>query len=657
MFAVKPWKEFAMRALLSSVILFNALTPIGVSISKAEGENESAGSINSNNDIKNGITLGNPLPQRAEKVPVLADQITKQAQGQQEEKPVRFKATAEPAIFTPGKPVNLRWQVQNMKTEDQQKAEVVIHAPEGLMPADPNPTYVQDGLITVPLQDKKDSSAWNVSEGAELPIYFELDLLVNDDFIASETVMVDQAHFSVEKNKGGKLKGLGGKVELDVPANVTDESLDLDIREPAPQSQPGTSLTWQPLEIIAVGQNSQKDIHQFKAPLKLTLRYDETQIFDWDENALTIYYYDPDVSDWFQIETSVDSKNNTLTAYTNHLTVFDYKANNWQSHMAPTVDDFKVADFTGAGTYAINLWTPPGPDGLQPNLTLSYNSQVIDDSTAFTQASWVGMGWDLDTGAVLHNLHGTDQDFSDDTFSISAGGVSGLLLPIGYDGNITTYNTADQSFLKVQGNDADYTFTAWGKNGTKYFFAQKDTSNVNVNNGCPTKTDVTWRWSLSSVTDIHANTITYTNENETKANCTANQIAVYPKTITYGKYQIVFETEARTDYQTSWTSPDSRTLYGTQRLHQVMIKENGVPIRSYVFSYAPDTAATNVIYPNFNWSNQDAKTLTLVGIQVFAGDGNDPSASALPAVTFTYVDGMHLTDVDNGQGGQVHIGY
>ncbi|MFT3890486.1 MAG: RHS repeat-associated core domain-containing protein [Anaerolineales bacterium] len=367
------------------------------------------------------------------------------------------------------------------------------------------------------------------------------------------------------------------------------------------------------------------------------------------------------------METTVDTKNNTLTALSDHLTVFDYKANNWQSQMVPTVDAFKVADFTGAGTYQVNLWTPPGPGGLQPSLTLSYNSQIIDESSAFSQSSWVGMGWTLDTGSVTRNMHGTDSDngqMDDDTFIISVGGISGQLLPVSRDasGEVTTYNTADQSFTKVIGDNISYKFTAWTKDGTKYEFAHHTDTDLSL--GCSTTaTPTTWRWSLTSVTDVHGNTITYTYNNETKRtpDC-ENEVAVYPATITYGNgYTIVFNKGSRNDYQNSWTYDNSHTLYGTQRLNRIKVQQNNVTIRRYDFSYASDTSTTNIIYPNFTWSRGTgvtARTLTLVGVQEFERDDlpNNPSP-ALPAVTFTYGDQMHLTQVNNGQGGTVTMTY
>ncbi len=659
MFSYKPGKETLFSILLISVILFNALSPMPVLAKETDEQEPNANSLD-NSVISSGLTLGKIDPSTSEPVPVFAEQIANQAQQNQGEKPVKFKVSAEPAIYRPGEPIRLSWKVQNLKPEDMENAVVVIHAPEGLNTADPNPTLTQDGQVTIALRNKKDVSTWNVEAGAELPIYFSLDLLINDDVVASETVMIDQTHFSVEKSKGGKLSGLNGKVEVEVPASAMDESLDFDIRNPAPNTQPGVSLTWNPLEIIATGKNSHKNVNKFNTPIKIKVKYDDTEIFDWDENALTLYYYDQDLLDWFPMETIVDSENNTLTGYSDHLTVFDYKANNWQSQSLPTVDAFKVSDFTGAASYAINLWTPPGPGGLQPSLALTYNSQVIDESSAFSQPSWAGMGWDLDTGAINRNMHGTDTDATDDTFSISAGGVSGLLLPISVNGTVTTYNTADQSFMKVQFDNSTNKWTAWGTDGTQYEFASIARTSTTDTDGCSTaaQLNMVWRWSLTKITDTHGNQLTYNytvEQKNTAAGC-YNEIAVYPLSISYpnGKYSVLFDTEARNDYQTSWTTNDSKTLYGTKRLNQIRIQNAGVTVRRYDLTYALDTESTNIIYPNFLWSHNSAKTLTLVGVQEFSSDAVTP---ALPAVQFTYADNMHVTNVNNGQGGQVQMTY
>ncbi len=665
MFAFKSWTERVARVITITTILFTSFLPVSVSAGSQVDIGKTTPATNSSDGLMSSISLGDPASQLHQEVPFLSERIAKEAQ-QQEEKPIGFKVSAEPAIYVPRKPISLRWKLQNTKSEDIENGEIVIHTSPGVTPTDPTVKLTPEGLVSIPLSSKKDVSEWNITEEAEFPIYFTLELLLNGNLLTYETVMIDQPRFSVDKSTGGTIKSLDDKVELEVPPGAMDESLDFDIRGPAPNTLPGVSLTWEPVEIVAVGKNSQKNIDKFKSPIKIKMKYDEARISDWDEDALTLYYYDPDQLDWFPIETTVDTKNNTLTAYSDHLTIFDYKANNWQSQSLPTVDAFKVSDFTGAGTYAINLWTPLGPNGLQPSLTLSYNSQVIDKSSAYSQPSWVGMGWELDTGAITRNMHGTNSDTSDDTFSISAGGVSGLLLSIDSVSvggtTTTTYNTVDQSFMKVEYEKSSTSdkWTAWSTDGTKYEFASIARTSTTDTDGCSTvgQLDLVWRWSLTKITDTHGNQLSYsyTVEKKNSGGGCYNEIAVYPLSISYpnGKYSVSFVAETRNDYQTSWTQNASRTLYGTKRLKEVLVQHLGATVRRYAFSYAPDTATSNVIYPKFKWSHANAKTLTLRGVQEFSSGALSP---ALPAVTFTYEDGLHVTDVDNGQGGQVHIEY
>src|SRR5580700_10894991 len=59
---------------------------------------------------------------------------------------------------------------------------------------------------------------------------------------------------------------------------------------------------------------------------------------------------------------------------------------------------------TGAATYSIPLWAPPGPRGIQPAMSLVYNSQ--------SGAGTLGVGWSL---AGLGSINRCNQTYAQDT--------------------------------------------------------------------------------------------------------------------------------------------------------------------------------------------------------------------------------------------------
>ncbi len=133
---------------------------------------------------------------------------------------------------------------------------------------------------------------------------------------------------------------------------------------------------------------------------------------------------------------------------------------------------------------------------------------------AQTQASWVGMGWSLDTGSVERDQHGTPNNTSDDTFSISAAGVSSLMLK---DAN-GYYHTTDESFRRIQFDEANNTWNAWDKSGMQYIFGDTAKTRAQYPSGYHNKCDsgnyttnpTTWRWSLHKIRNIYGKELVFT---------------------------------------------------------------------------------------------------------------------------------------------------
>lgn len=86
---------------------------------------------------------------------------------------------------------------------------------------------------------------------------------------------------------------------------------------------------------------------------------------------------------------------------------------------APEATSFEPVDttdmvnpLTGSFTYNMPLLEVPGPEGGYP-LSLSYHAGISPD----LEASWVGLGWTLNPGAINRNVNGLPDDFDEVNFS------------------------------------------------------------------------------------------------------------------------------------------------------------------------------------------------------------------------------------------------
>lgn len=362
----------------------------------------------------------------------------------------------------------------------------------------------------------------------------------------------------------------------------------------------------------------------------------------------------------------------------NHVPAFDVNAQDWEAARLPNLAGFQASQFTGAATYSFPIQVPAGAGGLQPSLALSYNSQVVDSASGKTQASWVGMGWSLDTDYIQRSMNGTMTDLTDDIFSVSANGASGEILKDASG----SYHTTNESFWRIQynagtGPGTDY-WIAWDKTGTQYFFGYDDGDrahypNLNPEN-CPGGHDgdpVTWRWSLSKIRHIYGLELIYNYSTTTKSiksdPCGADvdysvDVVVYPAEIIYPNkhYRVLLQkADDRLDYDTDWDGIHSYIFYQRSRLTNLVIQHdadgdgnfgNAETVRRYDLIYAQGTDST--IFPNYVWPG-GGKTLTLKEIKEYGRGGVGP----LPSTTFTYGDNLHLTRGGNGYGGSVSFSY
>ncbi|MEU3981248.1 RHS repeat-associated core domain-containing protein [Streptomyces sp. NPDC026672] len=216
----------------------------------------------------------------------------------------------------------------------------------------------------------------------------------------------------------------------------------------------------------------------------------------------------------------------------------DYRA----STLAPS-GSWAVSTGSGAFTYDLPITLPKAPFGATPSLSLSYNSQSVDGRTSATnnQASWAGMGWDLDVGYVERRYKTCSQDVNNTVgdlcwqspnhttepdgaeYVINLNGVSSQLVQ---DGNGTgSYHVLDDPGWRVQhlsnghGADDEY-WVISSQDGMRYYFGwgrsertgdatgsvltvpvAGDDSGEPCHASFPEPCTQAWRWNLDRVVD------------------------------------------------------------------------------------------------------------------------------------------------------------
>ncbi|MFD6555887.1 hypothetical protein ACFWNJ_40115, partial [Streptomyces sp. NPDC058398] len=231
----------------------------------------------------------------------------------------------------------------------------------------------------------------------------------------------------------------------------------------------------------------------------------------------------------------------------------DYRA----STLSPT-GSWDVSTGSGAFTYNLPVGLPTPAQGSAPTLSLSYNSQSVDGRTSATnnQASWVGMGWDLNIGYIERRYRNCTEDGlktigdmcwdspnsttepDGAVYVISFNGVTSQLIQDGTGTgayhiqddpgwrvqHITTGgHGADDEYWVISTQDGSRYYFGWGRNertqgSTASVFTEPVVGN-DVGEPChaqfPEPCTQAWRWNLDRTVDRNEVEAAYYYDKET----------------------------------------------------------------------------------------------------------------------------------------------
>jgi RHS repeat-associated protein len=241
---------------------------------------------------------------------------------------------------------------------------------------------------------------------------------------------------------------------------------------------------------------------------------------------------------------------------------------------------------SGAATYSIPIWTPPGPNGVSPSLSLSYNSQEGN--------GLVGLGWNLNAVSSIERCARTvGQDAaaaaielnSNDRFCIDG---KRLRLSSGtYGGANAVYFTELVDYARIKSlsysGGGEY-FIVEAKDGLRYEYGNSTTSRVDVGGA-------TLRWMLSKVYDRNDSV---SPNNYVITYLTSSGFAV-PDSIFWTPASLgstSYKYEAKFNYFNSRANSDSYighvagyAILNRNRLESIQIKSAGTVVRRYRLDY------------------------------------------------------------------------
>jgi RHS repeat-associated protein len=290
---------------------------------------------------------------------------------------------------------------------------------------------------------------------------------------------------------------------------------------------------------------------------------------------------------------------------------------------------------TGIATASIPIDVPPGRNGMQPSISLVYESGGGN--------SWVGMGWKLEhQGIFRQDTFGVSytNNVGPNAFLVKMAGLRGDLVEApGLPGEWRAKFEGGFSRIQQIGSGSTMYWIATSRDGRKFYFGRTAASRL----ADPSDATKIFAWCLDKVADLDGNYMELTYWGDP----TNNQ--GYLDQISYGGHDGTggvtpkVHTHVIKFYRDAGTRPDQPEMYVANYrmktkylLKTIEVKANGNPVRAYELNYTVSPATSRSRLASVKQHGKDAG--------VDASGGITPGTS-LPATTFSYsADSQIFTD-------------
>ncbi|HET8661435.1 MAG TPA: SpvB/TcaC N-terminal domain-containing protein [Micromonosporaceae bacterium] len=261
-----------------------------------------------------------------------------------------------------------------------------------------------------------------------------------------------------------------------------------------------------------------------------------------------------------------------------------------------------VANDTGDATLSYPIQVPPGRQGLQPRMDLSYDSGGGN--------GWVGLGWDLAVPTVTVDTRwGVPRyDSGNETESYQLSGQP--LTPLAHRGPVQPraaervfHTRVESGFAKIVRHGtlpANYWWEVTDKKGLRYFYGGVPETGQDSTATLADAGGHVFKWGLREIRDLHGNSVTYTWDRQSDPGVPGGSVTgfeLYPRSARYtngpgaaGRYLVTF---VRDRELPGWVRRPDITIDGrngalrvvADLLRRVDVAQDGTVVRSYDLAY------------------------------------------------------------------------
>lgn len=256
----------------------------------------------------------------------------------------------------------------------------------------------------------------------------------------------------------------------------------------------------------------------------------------------------------------------------------------------PTVDNGVVGAIggtvnvsaLGGAVYSIPIEVLPGKDGMQPSLSVTYNSQAGN--------GLLGYGWSLSGlssitrcgRTIYHDLTQTSDavDYTDDRFMLDGQRLLSISDNIAYGQSGCEYRTEIDNIAKVVSYDGDGQnpdkFKVWTKDGFIIEYGYTTSSKLIYRN------DTVAMWMINKISDYNGNYMTY-HYHTTTNSCRINYIEYTGCGNVQPMYKVQFNYIDRDDKEYYYLY--NQKIVSDVLLDNISIKYQDNEVYKYTFTY------------------------------------------------------------------------